>query len=126
MGIGKYVDLIFLVGGLLLWSTATKLFQLIWENVEVLRDYAILGQDFTLTNLLGFAAAASVSIYLWRHPKANGFLSEVVAELRKVNWPTFPETKLSTWVVIVTTIICSVIMGCFDFFWSWVTNLIYA
>jgi preprotein translocase subunit SecE len=75
--------------------------------------------------VVGGAGSVGLAIYLWRHPKVNHLALEIVAELAKVTWPTRKELSASTVVVIVLSIIASLILGLFDFFWSWCTDLIY-
>ena len=50
---------------------------------------------------------------------------EIVVELSKVTWPTRKELSASTVVVIILSVIASIILGLFDFFWAWCTDLIY-
>jgi preprotein translocase subunit SecE len=47
-------------------------------------------------------------------PQSREFLTEVVAELRKVHWPTRQETLAATVVVIVVVIIVSLWLGLVD------------
>lgn len=43
------------------------------------------------------------------------FYEEVMAELKKVAWPTPQEVKASTWIVAVLLLIFGVLMFTFDF-----------
>lgn len=47
-----------------------------------------------------------------------------VAELRKVTWPTFEETKRMTIIVAVVVFIFAIILAIFDYAWSHVLQLI--
>ncbi|MBF8250657.1 MAG: secE [Deltaproteobacteria bacterium] len=46
--------------------------------------------------------------------KARDYFKEVVAELKRVTWPTKKDTMAATWVVIITVIILSVFLGIVD------------
>lgn len=46
--------------------------------------------------------------------KARDYFKEVVAELKRVTWPTKKDTIAATWVVIITVIILSVFLGIVD------------
>lgn len=46
--------------------------------------------------------------------KAKDYFKEVVAELKRVTWPTKKDTVAATWVVIITVIILSVFLGVVD------------
>lgn len=41
-----------------------------------------------------------------------------IAEMRKVAWPTYEDTKRMTVVVVIVVLIFAVILGVFDFAWS--------
>jgi preprotein translocase subunit SecE len=77
-------------------------------------DSPILGDRVTMTTLLGFAVAAAIAVGLYMWPKTQTFVTEVAAELNKVNWPTWSETKVNTLVVVVTSVIAALILGVFD------------
>ena len=49
---------------------------------------------------------------LW--DRAGGFWQEVRVEIRKVTWPTLPELREATIVVIVTVLIISVFIAAVD------------
>lgn len=55
---------------------------------------------------------------LLRVQKFNTFMDEVVAELRKVTWPTREEVVKSTTVVLICILIASGILAVFDFVWG--------
>ncbi|OIP62776.1 MAG: preprotein translocase subunit SecE [Nitrospirae bacterium CG_4_9_14_3_um_filter_53_35] len=48
--------------------------------------------------------------------KIRTFLEEVKGEMKKVTWPTFLQTKGSTWVVIIMVLMIGVYFGVIDFF----------
>jgi preprotein translocase subunit SecE len=50
--------------------------------------------------------------------KIRTYYEEVKAEMKKVTWPTFSQTKGSTWVVIATVILIAIYFGVLDFFLS--------
>ena len=56
--------------------------------------------------------------------KMRVFLDEVKAEMKKVTWPTFVQTKGSTMVVIVAVIMVGIYFGIVDFFLSRLVNLL--
>ena len=112
-----------LIGLLVAWvlSEVTKT---VFVKVRV-EDLQILGNTFTLANLIGLAISGGTGAYLWRNEKINVASHEVVSELRKVTWTSRKETQTSTVVVLVTTVIISTILWVFDLFWAWATSAIY-
>jgi preprotein translocase SecE subunit len=77
-------------------------------------DTALVGDQVTLSVLLGVVVAvlAAGALYAW--PKTKNYTGAVAEELNKVNWPTWAETKVNTLVVVVTSVIAAMILGVFD------------
>ena len=80
--------------------------------------------DWTWSSFIGLGAAGAGALYVWVTPKTKEVSLEVVAELRKVSWPGFPETKAATIAVIVASLIAAVLLGLFDVFWQFLTDKI--
>ena len=51
-----------------------------------------------------------------------GFLEEIIAELKKVTWPTRQETAYLTMVVIIVAVAAGIVLGFVDLFWSWLID----
>lgn len=47
-------------------------------------------------------------------------VGDVLAELRKVTWPTAGETRYLTFVVAVVAIVMGIILGAFDLAFGWI------
>ena len=83
-----------------------------------------LAGDWTWCTVIGLGIAAAAAIWLWVTPKTHDVSLEIAAELRKVSWPSFPETRAATIAVIVASIIAAVLLGLFDVFWQFLTDKI--
>jgi preprotein translocase subunit SecE len=46
--------------------------------------------------------------------KAKQFVTDVIVEMKKVSWPTVPELRGSTTVVIVTVFLVAIFIGIVD------------
>jgi len=57
--------------------------------------------------------------------KIRKFISEVVAELKKVSWSTRRDLIDSTWVVIISSAILGVFIGASDFVLSKLVELLF-
>ena len=120
----KYVHVMFLVGALIIGWLLTNIITSIWASLN-LAIAAISPPSELAAVLTGGIIAVGSAYYLWRHPKVNRLAMEIVTELAKVTWPNRKELSASTVVVIIISIIAAIILGLFDFFWAWVTDLIY-
>lgn len=124
MEVSRYVNLFYATMLVLAVVTANKLVASIWENVDVLKDVSIVGNTITLTTLLGVAIGVGVVAWAYRREDYRTHVSEVVIELHKVTWPTMDETKRSTMVVIVFTIVVSLYLAGIDRIFSYLTDLL--
>ncbi|MBN2360021.1 MAG: preprotein translocase subunit SecE [Deltaproteobacteria bacterium] len=79
---------------------------------------AWIGQRFTMTTAIALAVAVVAGVMTWRHKTTNELSREVVVELKKVSWPTYPEARAATIVVIVFSFILAAILGAFDWIFS--------
>jgi preprotein translocase subunit SecE len=100
-----------------------KVLALVFAYVRV-NDFAIFG-DWSLSTVLGFVLAAAAAIIVWRIPRTQTVSLEVALELRRVTWPSLRETRAATVAVIVASAISAVILGLFDFVWSWLSSKVY-
>jgi len=69
--------------------------------------------------LVSGAAGVGAAWALRADPARNEYFLAAIGELRKVAWPSWPDTKRMTLVVCIVVGIFAVIVGVFDFFWSW-------
>lgn len=117
LGLSRWVQYVFvIVAALVLWLT-DKLITQIWQNWGEPSD--------VLVTVISAAVGVGTALVLYRNPKANRLVTDVVGELSKVTWPSRKETYASTVIVIVTSIIAAAIVGSFDFVWSAITDLLY-
>ena len=72
----------------------------------------------TLATLLGLG----VVFFVRGKQERNEFLLNSIAELRKVSWPSGPDTKTMTIIVCIVVGIFSVILGVFDIVWAKLLN----
>jgi len=82
---------------------------------------------FPLVNNVG-AIVVGAGIAFWFRSSADRqeYHLASVAEARKVTWPTVPDTKRMTIVVVAVVAVFAVILGVFDFAWSWALKQILA
>jgi preprotein translocase subunit SecE len=112
-----------LVTGLFLEHVLWEVFRAIPATHFMTTGFA--GSDsWTPSTLLGLAIAFGAAAYAWFNAKTREVAHEIVAELRKVSWPSLPETRAATIAVIVASLIAAVLLGVFDVFWQFLTDKI--
>jgi preprotein translocase SecE subunit len=122
----RWVALAYFSFGLLLWVLVSKFVITImgWMGLEEF-DFELVGEQFTLTTMVGFCTALFLTLYCYRHPTLSNLSNEVVVELKKVTWPNSQETRGATLVVIVTVFIMALFLGVFDLIWSNIMDMLY-
>lgn len=121
----RMVNFAFVSTALLLWLLTAHLFAGVFDLVRPEWDVGIIGREFRLSNLCGMSVGVLGGIALWRDQRVFNLAHEVAGELRKVTWPSFAETRLSTVVVMVTTVLVAVLLALFDFGFRLLTKAIY-
>ncbi|MDO8526180.1 MAG: preprotein translocase subunit SecE [Deltaproteobacteria bacterium] len=114
----KWVNLSFLICGVLGWIFLRGLFALAFEPLGWNRlDWFIAPSD-----VAGIISGLVLFLGLVWSPPAGNYLAEVISELGKVTWPARKETVVSTGVVIVMLTIATVFVMLFDTIWVWVVD----
>ncbi len=90
-----------------------------------LNDVAVLGDEWTLSTVLGYAIAAVAAVVAWRSPRINAASMQVAQELERVSWPNLRETRASTIAVVIFTFVAAFLLGIFDLVWSRLSSLVY-
>jgi preprotein translocase subunit SecE len=76
--------------------------------------------------LMGVSAALGFLLFfgLFKSKVANAFMSETVAEISKVTWPTKDETLKATIAVLIAVTIAGAILWMVDNTWVWLIGVI--
>ena len=114
----KPVHLIYLVGAVILF------YLLQWSIDWIWGYFATPPSDFKIS-FMAAVAATVIGVGAYKNDRAYHLANEVATELKKVTWPTAKEVRTATIVVVVMAVISAVILFCFDFVWSSLTDKIY-
>jgi len=110
----RMVGLAFVAFGLLAAALLNKaigaLFDLLSWNKQQL-----FGEDLTVVTLIAVVVSAGAAIGAYMHPRVRAGGLDIAAELKKVTWPSFGETRVSTVAVIIASLVSATILFLFDF-----------
>lgn len=98
------------------WFYTRSIVQYVYVNFSKVRRM-LMGME-VVREALPLVFAVVTFIVLFKHPKVNLFMDEVVSELKKVTWPGREDVVRSTTVVIICIMIASVILASFDVVWG--------
>ncbi len=73
----------------------------------------------TVNTVLSIILAMAVVWYVRSKADWREYHLAAIAELRKVKWPSFDETKKMTRIVVVVVGIFGLVVAAFDYFWAW-------
>jgi len=125
MGVTRYVNMSFVVIGLVSYIIFGEFIAWGLDFFGAGVNSALIGVNFRMADLLSLVVSLALVIYLRRDDRIYTYAMEVGNELSKVTWPTWKETKLSTVVVVIVTLIISIILAGFDYLWSAISSLVY-
>jgi len=125
MNLQRFVNIGYVLAGLLAWVLSGQVFSVVMDLFSREFDKPLIGTGFSRSDLLGLVCGLAVGIALKMNAAVNTWALEVANELKKVTWPSWEETKMSTVVVIITSIIVAIILGLFDALWAFVSHAIY-
>ena len=91
----RLVVIFFLIAGLIFAFFLEHVLGLVWARAGWSDPVIVDGLDWTVSTLLGFLVAAGLVVGAYVHPKSHAVSLDVAAELMKVTWPTWEETKAS-------------------------------
>jgi preprotein translocase subunit SecE len=117
LGLSRWVQYVFVVIGVTLFF--------VFDKAASLGLHLFMEPNPQLVTGVSLVLAGAIAFRLYRHDATHRYVTEVVAELAKVTWPSREETYASSVIVIITSIIAAMIIGGFDFVWSAITDLLY-
>lgn len=124
MEVSRYVGFTFIAGFVLVFLTMNKAVETIWEWLETVPNYAIVGDAITLTTVIAVAISVGIALWSYNQDEHRTYIAEVVIELQKVTWPSWDETKRATLVVIAFSIALSAFLFISDRVWRYATDLL--
>jgi preprotein translocase subunit SecE len=113
----KLVFSCFLIFAVIAWLVLSKLFAGVAGYFDLFAYGEIVENVF---RLLPIILTIALFFGFYRHEKSNAYVTEVVAELKKVTWPAQKEVSAATVAVIVAVLISAALLFIVDSFWSFV------
>lgn len=107
-----------IVFGIIVWYIFSEGLQLLWAQMGWPSPRFFGISEARPPQLIAVGVAClSIAIVAF-NSQVQTFANEVVNELRKVTWPSWKETRQTTLVVLVTTVVIALILGGWDFVFS--------
>ncbi|MDD9951753.1 MAG: preprotein translocase subunit SecE [Zetaproteobacteria bacterium] len=78
-----------------------------------------------VNSMCSLVLGAGSALWLRSDPERREYHLSAIAEVQKVAWPSYPDTKKMTSIVVVFVAIFSVILTAFDLVWSKVLQFLF-
>ncbi|MEK7791002.1 MAG: preprotein translocase subunit SecE [Deltaproteobacteria bacterium] len=113
----KIVFSCFLIFAVIAFFILSKLFTGVAGYFDLFAYGEIVENIF---RLLPVVLTIALFFGFYRHEKSNAYVTEVVAELKKVTWPAQKEVSAATVAVIIAVLISATVLFIVDSLWSFV------
>lgn len=111
----RFVIISYLLLGLVLAFFFANILTRLFIELGIGQKQLVSGIELsTPPYLLGFLLAVGSAIYCWLNPRIHTLSLEVATELKRVTWPSWEETRISTLAVVVASLVASVVLSAID------------
>ena len=112
----RLVVIAYLVFGFIIALVLDQLVEMVLARVGVNNTILIEGPDWRISTLVAALISIGGFSYAWFNPKARNVSIEVATELMRVTWPSWEETRISTFAVVIASLVAAVILFGIDTF----------
>jgi len=106
----RLVVIFYLVFGIVLALFLENMLALVFARIGVADADVVEGLGWKVSTLFGVVLSAASLVAAWMNPRGNQLSLEVAAELMKVTWPSWDETRVATVAVIVASAVAAVVL----------------
>jgi len=99
-----------MVFGLVLALFLENMLAVLFARIGVSDVDVVEGLGWQVSTLLGVIMSAATLVAAWMNPRGQQLSLEVAAELMKVTWPSWDETRVATFAVIIASAIAAVVL----------------
>lgn len=106
----RLVVIFLLVAGMVLTLFLGHALGLIWAQFGWSNPEVVEGLEWRASSILGVVLALGGVLVTYFHPRTHQLSMEVASELMKVTWPSLEETRVSTFAVVVASLVAAVLL----------------
>jgi len=106
----RLVVITYLVFGLVSALFLDHVLELAWAKAQFRNPEVIEGLGWRVTTVVGTLGALAAAIGCWMSPRVKGLSHEVANELMRVTWPSWEETRVSTFAVVVASLVAALVL----------------
>ena len=106
----RLVVIFYLVFGVVLALFFENVLSLLFARLSFSDTEVVSGLGWKVSTVIGVLASAGLLVGAWVNPRGQQLSLDVAAELMKVTWPSWDETRVATLAVIIASGIAAVIL----------------
>lgn len=106
----RLVVVSYLVFGAVLTMFLGRIVELLMAQLAISNGEVLAGTGIKAADLVGFALTAGLVAYAWNNPKVKGLSMEVATELMRVTWPSWEDVRVSTFAVVVASLVAALVL----------------
>lgn len=111
----RFVVISYLLLGLVLAFFFANIMTRLFVELGVTQKQLVAGIELSSPPyLVGFLLAVGAGVYCWTNPRIHALSLEVATELKRVTWPSWEETRVSTLAVVFASLVASVVLAAID------------
>jgi preprotein translocase subunit SecE len=110
----RLVVIFYLIAGIVLALFLEHVLGLLWAKAGWNDREILEGLGWSVSTLVGFALALALVVGAYMNRRAHDLSLDVAGELMKVTWPTWAETRASTFAVVIASLVAAVVLFCID------------
>lgn len=112
----RLVVISYLVFGVIIALFFGHVLDAVFASLNMKNVQLVEGTDIRVAGVLGVVIAAALGGWSWTNPRVKNLSMEVATELMRVSWPSFEETRISTFAVVVASLVAAFILFGMDVF----------
>jgi preprotein translocase subunit SecE len=106
----RLVVVSYLVIGVVLTMFLGRIVELLMAQLAISNGEVLAGTGIKAADLVGFALTAGLAAWAWNNPKVKGLSMEVATELMRVTWPSWEDVRVSTFAVVVASLVAALVL----------------
>ena len=112
----RLVVIAYMVFGFIIVLFVDHVLELVLARLNVGNAILIEGPDWRISTLVSAIVTIGGFAYAWFNEKSRNVSIEVATELMRVTWPSWEETRVSTFAVVIASLVAAVILFGIDTF----------
>jgi preprotein translocase subunit SecE len=112
----RLVVIAYIVFGFIIVMFLDHVLEMVLARVNVSNAILIEGPDWRISTLVAGVLTLGGLGYAWFNEKSRNVSVEVATELMRVTWPSWEETRISTFAVVIASLVAAVILFGIDTF----------